>query len=388
MIPGPTNLPPEVREALSRPSIYHRGPEFAELLATCTAGLKDVFQTSADVLILCSSSTGGVEASIVNFLSPGDRVLVVVGGKFGERMAQIAAAFGAEVEVLEVEYGRAVDPDQVRARLDGHQALLFVQNETSTGVRQDADLLAEAARERDALTIVDAVSSMGGMPIYTDRWGLDAVAAGSQKALMLPPGLAFVSASERAWQAAESARMPKFYFDLAAARAALAKGQTPWTPNVNMLRGLQAALRLIQAEGLAQVWRRHHALAEATRAAMEALGLSLLPDREHASDVVTAVRAPADLDSTALVKQVRERHGILISGGQGTLRGRIFRIGHLGCCQLSDVLRTVEAVARELKALGWARDVAGALEAARNSYQAAWQAWQPSAETFGGLRQP
>ncbi len=368
MIPGPTNLPAEVREALSRPAMYHRGADFAALLDECTQGLKEVFQTQNDVLILTSSGTGGVEAAIVNVLSPGDKVLAIESGKFGERMADIAEAFGAEVERLPLEPGQAADPDEVRARLDGHAALLFVQNETSTGVRQDADALAAAAHDAGALAVVDAVSSMGGMPVLTDQWGLDVVAAGSQKAFMLPPGLAFVAVGEKAWQAAERSQMPKYYFDLLAARKSLAKGQTPWTPNVSMIRALAAALRLIKSEGLENVWRRHRALGEATRAAVKAAGLQLLADEDHASDVVTAIKSPNGIDSTELVKRVVERHGILISGGQGGLKGKIFRIGHMGCCQLADLLRTLQAVVTELAELGFRAPMADVLDAARRAY--------------------
>lgn len=374
MIPGPTNVPPPVREALSRPSMYHRGDEFAALLADCTRRLQQVFQTQNEVLILTCSGTGAVEAAIVNVLSPGDRVLAVDGGKFGERMAEIAAAFGAEVEVLKVERGRAADPDDVAERLDGHAALLFVQNETSTGVRQDAEALASCAHEAGAVVVVDCVSSMGGMPIAVDGWGLDAVAAGSQKALMLPPGLGFVSMSQQAWTAAENARMSRYYFDLQAARKSLEKGQTPWTPNVNMLRGLQASLDLIFEEGLESVWRRHVALAEATRAAMQAAGLELLADPEHASDVVTAVKAPEGVDSQQLVRRVKENHGVLISGGQAELRGKIFRIGHMGSCRLNDLLRTLEAVTVELAVLGVKAAVGEVLDAARQAYQRRWEA--------------
>ena len=371
MIPGPTNVPPQVLDALGSPSFYHRGAAFKELLEVCTEGLKKVYQTANDVLILTSSGSGAVEAAIVNVLSPGDKVLVIEGGKFGERMKDIAMTFGAEVDVLPVEPGRAADPEVVRRLLSDHKALLFVQNETSTGVRQDADLLAAAAREVGALSVVDTVSSMGGMSIPVDEWGLDAVAAGSQKAFMLPPGLAFVSMSEKAWEAAASARMPRAYFDLVAARKSLAKGQTPWTPNVNMIRALAVSLELIFAEGLENVWRRHHALGEACRAAVDALGLRLFADREHASDVVTAVHSPDGLDSKELVSRVRDNHKILISGGQGELAGKIFRIGHMGCCQLDDLLRTIEATAIELNALGFACAAQEGLAAARAAYQAA-----------------
>ena len=373
MIPGPTNLPAEVREALSRPAMYHRGSEFAALLDECTRGLQEVFQTHNEVLILTSSGTGAVEAAIVNALSPGDRVLAIESGKFGERMADIAEAFGAQVERMTLEPGQAADPEAVGERVKGCAALLFVQNETSTGVRQDADQLAAVAHEAGALVIVDTVSSMGGMPIYTDSWGLDLVAAGSQKALMLPPGLGFVAVSEAGWQAAERASMPKYYFDLVAARKSLAKGQTPWTPNVSMIRALKASLDLIKNEGLENVWRRHRALGEATRAAVEAAGLELLADPHHASDVVTAVKAPGGIDSTELVRRVVERHGILISGGQGQLKGKIFRIGHMGCCQMADLLRTLEAVMLELGEMGFAAPIAEVLDAARAAYKAAYE---------------
>jgi aspartate aminotransferase-like enzyme len=370
MIPGPTNLPPEVQEALGRPAFYHRGNDFAELIAACNSGLKRVFQTGNDVFVLTSSGTGAVEAAVVNVLSPGDRVLAIDGGKFGERLGEIAAAFGARVDVLTVEPGRAADPADVTSRLSGHKALLFVQNETSTGVRQDADLLAAAASAAGAITVVDTVSSMGGMSIPCDRWGLDVVASGSQKAFMLPPGLAFVSMSPRAWEASASATMPRSYFDLRAAKKSLDKGQTPFTPNVNMVRALGVALDLILAEGLDKVWRRHHALAEACRASMKAMGLQLFADEPHASDVVTAVKSPDGVSSKDLVGRVRDNHRILISGGQGDLAGKIFRIGHMGCCQIDDLLRTLEATGLELQALGAKADLAAGLDAARAAFGA------------------
>ncbi len=373
MIPGPTNLPPEVQDALGKPAFYHRGSYFAELLDRCTRGLQLVYQTENPVLILTSSGTGSVEAAIVNCLSPGDPALVVNGGKFGERMAEIARAWQIDADVIYVERGRAVDPDLIRQKLGEkrYKALLFVQNETSTGIRQDADVLGPMAAEAGVLTVVDTVSSMAGMPIYTDKWQLDFVAAGSQKALMLPPGLAFVSVSERGWAAVEQCKSPRYYFDLMAARKSLEKGQTPWTPNVNMVRALAAALDLIEAEGLERVWQRHHALGEATRAAIRAMGLELFADPDHASDVVTAVKAPDGIDSQELVKRVRDNHGILISGGQSELKGKIFRIGHMGCCQISEVLRTIEAVGTELSAMGVSCDLAAALSAAQEAYEAA-----------------
>ncbi len=366
MIPGPTNVPAAVLEALSRPSMFHRGEQFARCLQACTAGLKQVFQTRNEVLILTASGTGGVEAGIVNCLSPGDRVVAIRSGKFGERMAEIADRYGADVTTIDIEPGKAADPDQVRRVVADvrPRALLFVQNETSTGVCQDVEQIAAAGRQYGALSIVDAVSGMGGIPVKTDAWGLDVVVAGSQKAFMLPPGLAFVAASDAAWQAAEEARMPRYYFDLPAARTALDKGQTPYTPNVNMFAALQAALDLMLAEGMENVYARHAMLGRACRAGIAALGLELLADPHYASDVVTAVKSPQQLDSTRLVAAVRARHNILISGGQGELKGRIFRIGHLGSCQLDDLVVTLQAVATELNELGYCCDPQEATAAA------------------------
>ncbi len=370
MIPGPTNLPPEVREALARPSLYHRGPAFAEILQECTEGLQALFETKEPVLILTSSGTGAVEASIVNLLSPGERVLAIAGGKFGERMGDIAAAYGAEVDWLLVEPGEAAHPEDVEARLQtgSYQALLFVLNETSTGVFQDAPALAEAARNVGALAIADCVSAIGGMPIQMDETGLAAAAAGSQKALMLPPGLAFVCLSAQGWEAAQKARMPRYYFDLLKARAALENGQTPYTPNVNLILALQASLRIINKEGVAHFQHRHWRLMRACRAAARAAGLELLAGEDCASPIVTAIRMPAEMNSSELVARVREGYGIIISGGQDKLKGKIFRIGHLGAAQIEDLLRTWEAVARELKEMGHSCDVETVLTALEDAY--------------------
>lgn len=369
MIPGPTNLPPAVREALGGPGFYHRGEYMAALLERCTGGLRRLMGLTGDALILTSSGTGAVEAAIVNFLSPGDRVLAVDGGKFGERMGEIAAIYGAQVEVLSVEAGRAVDPGELRARLatGDFRAVLCVHNETSTGVTHPIADVAAAAREAGAIIITDCVSCLGGVPVRADAWGLDVIAAGSQKCLMLPPGLAFVGVRADAWPLVEQARMRRHYFDLAAARDSLAKGQTPFTPATNLIAALGAALDLIDAEGLDAVFARHHALAEATRAAMLAAGLELFAQAGFRSDTVTAVHSPAGVDSSALTRLVRERHNVLISGGQGELKGRIFRIGHMGMADLPMIERTLEAVADGLTNLGHECDAAAMIDAARSA---------------------
>jgi len=369
MIPGPTNLPTAVREALGGPGFYHRGDCMAALLERCTDGLRRLMGLTGDALILTSSGTGAVEAAIVNLLSPGDRVLAVAGGKFGERMAEIAAIFGAQVDVLTVEPGRAADPQELRVRLatGDFRAVLCAHNETSTGVTHPIADVATAAREAGALTIADCVSCLGGVPVLADAWGLDAIAAGSQKCLMLPPGLAFVGVHADAWSLVEQARMPRHYFDLSAARASLAKGQTPFTPATNLIAALGAALDLIDAEGLDAVFARHHALAEATRAAMLAAGLELFAQAGFRSDTVTAVHAPAGLDSSALVRFAREERNVLISGGQGELKGRIFRIGHMGMADLPMIERTLQAVADGLANLGHECDASAMIEAARSA---------------------
>lgn len=373
MIPGPTILPPEVREALARPSLYHRGDAFAAILSECESGLQALLGTTQPVALLTSSGTGAVEAMVVSTLSPGDRVLAVNSGKFGERMGKIAQAYGAEVTFLEVPPGAAANADQVAAALEtgGQRALLFVYNETSTGVKQPAAELARVAAQHGALVLVDAVSAVGGLPFRMDEWGIGGVGAGSQKALMLPPGLACASLSEAAQEMSRTARMPRFYFDLLKAFAAQAKGQTPYTPGVNLILALQASLRLIMAEGLEAFQQRHCRLARACRRAAETAGLDLLvTDTAAASDVVTAINSPGGLDSGLLVKAVRNRHNIVISGGQDQLKGRIFRIGHLGAARLEDLLRTWEAVATELTALGHACSVADCLSATREAYEA------------------
>jgi aspartate aminotransferase-like enzyme len=354
MIPGPTGLPPEVREALSRPAIGHRSRAFAELIAECTQGMQYVFQTQNDLLILTSSGTGGLEAAVANFLSPGDPVLAVSIGNFGERIGTIAEIYGADVSWLRFEWGQAADVSAVKEALaeKAYRAVLFTQNETSTAITNPVRELAAAAAEAGALTVVDAISGMGGIEVRTDDWGLDVVVAGSQKALMLPPGLAFVSVSDRAWQAAEQAKMPKFYFDLVKAREYLDRGQTPYTPNTSLFLALQASLRLTRQEGLENAWARHAQAAAAVREGVRKLGLRPFGDRRYASNVVTAFLPPEGVDPKQISDHMLDRRHILITGGQGELRGRILRIGHLGTIDSGQVQRTLSALEEAVAAAG------------------------------------
>ncbi|HXG40388.1 MAG TPA: alanine--glyoxylate aminotransferase family protein [Candidatus Limnocylindrales bacterium] len=368
-IPGPTSLPPAVREAGGRQMINHRGPEFAAMLERIVAGLRPFFGTSNEIVLLTAAGTGGLEAAVVNTLSPGDRVLAVSIGAFGDRFAKIAAAYGAAVDRLEIEWGRAAEPDDLRRALasqpaDGYRAILVTHNETSTGVINPLSELARVAREGapDALLLVDGVSGVGAVPFEQDAWGLDLVVSGSQKSWMAAPGIALVSVGPRAWAAAETARMPRFYFDLAAHRKSAAAGQTPWTPAVAVLFQLDVALGLMAAEGPEAVFRRHAECAAATRAGLEALGFELFADPRHASPTVTAARVPDGLDWKAFNAVLRER-GLVVAGGQGKLAGQVFRIGHLGDVTVDDI-RSALAVLEEVSiAFGRPVEPGAALEA-------------------------
>ncbi len=375
MIPGPTNVPPEVREALAAPCIYHRGPEFAELIAECVCGLQTLFGTREPVVILSASGTGGIEAAIANLVNAGQHMLVVNTGKFGRRMGQIAERYGAEVTWWDCRPGEVADPHLLERLLRGthFDALGLVHNETSTGVQQDLARLGEVAARAGVLTIVDAISIIGGAPLEMDANRLGAVVGGSQKALMLPPGLSFVALSAEARQKAAEANNPRYYFDLPRALEALEKGQTPYTPAVNLFAGLREALRIIDRQGLPAIFLRHRCLASACRAAVKSMGLELLATAEsHASSTVTAVKMPEPLDSSELVERIKRNNNILISGGQDQLKGKIFRIAHLGSCDLDQVVVTVSAVAEHLAAMGFDAD-AEAAAAAREAYQTCQQ---------------
>jgi aspartate aminotransferase-like enzyme len=352
-IPGPTPLPPEVRAALAQDMIDHRGPRFAEIIRDVTARLKPWFGTTGDLLFLTASGTGALEAAVVNVLSPGDRVLAVTVGAFGDRFAEIARAFGADVVPLAFPWGQAADPSAVSKALEERgpfKAVLLTHNETSTGVTNDLAAIAAAVRPSGALLLVDAISSAGSVPVDADAWGLDLVLSGSQKGWMVPPGLAMVTVSPRAWEAYRAARMPRFYWDLGKAKEYFERGQTPATPAVSIFYAFQAALELLEREGMANVFARQRRIAEQVRAGVARLGLDLFADPVHASSTVTAVNAPPDLDLTRLLATLRSE-GVVLAGGQGKLAGRIFRIGHLGYIEEGDV----EAI---LTALRYALDAA------------------------------
>jgi aspartate aminotransferase-like enzyme len=344
-IPGPTSLPPSVREAGARQMINHRGPEFAAMLGRILARMKPYFGTTSDVAILSCAGSGGLEAAVVNTLSPGDRVLGVSIGSFGERIARIASVYGADVTKLSVEWGRAADTAELRQHLvanPGYRAVLLTHNETSTGVMNPIADLAAVIHEvqPDALIIVDSVSGLGAVPFQMDAWGIDVVVTGSQKAWMAAPGLAMVAASERAWTAMETARMPRFYLDLRKHREAHALGETPWTPAIAVVYQVDAGLALMEAEGAEAIFARHETCASAARAGLEALGFELFADPAHYSRTVTAARVPAGFDWKAINTAVKGE-GVILAGGQGPLAGKIFRLGHLGSVTLGEILDAI-----------------------------------------------
>jgi aspartate aminotransferase-like enzyme len=359
-IPGPTPLPPKVRAALGEEMIDHRGMQFEQMLQEVTSHLRHFYQTAGDVLILTASGTGGLEAALVNVLSPSDHVLAVSTGHFGQRWADVARAFGARVTQLDVPWGQALQPADVKRTLHEHpgiRLLLTTHNETSTGVLNDLAPLADVLHEMGAqrpLWLVDAVSSLGAVDLPMDEWGCDVVISASQKAWMAPPGLAFVGVSQRAWGYVAQARCPRFYWDLRTARAFAAKGQTPFTPALSTLFGLRAALRGMAEEGLPAIVERHRALAAQTRNGLRALGLRLFPAEGCASPTLTAVHVPEGVSALELKRRLLSEHGVAVAAGMGSTKDKVLRIAHLGYCSPSDmdnVLLSLERVLSGYQAL-------------------------------------
>ena len=358
-IPGPTGLPPSVREAGARQMINHRGPEFAAMLGRILAGMKPYFGTTSDIAIVTTAGTGGLEAAVVNTISPGDRVLGISIGSFGDRFAKIARTYGADVTKIDVEWGQAADPAVLRAELlrdDGYKAVLLTHNETSTSVMNPIPELAAVIRELapDALILVDSVSGLGAVPFEMDAWGIDVVVTGSQKAWMAAPGLAMIAASERAWAAMETATAPRVYLDLRTHRESHAAGQTPWTPAIAVVYQVDEGIRLMTAEGAEHVFARHEACAAATRAGLTALGFELFADQRFASRTVTGAIVPEGLDWKAFNGEIKRR-GVVLAGGQGKLTGKIFRVGHLGSVTLEEILGTMSVL--EFVSIGAGRPV-------------------------------
>jgi aspartate aminotransferase-like enzyme len=343
---------------MGRQMIHHRSPEFGGIIGRVTEGLKTIFETKNDLFCLSSSGTGSLEAMVVNFLSPGDKVLVVSIGVFGDRFATIAKTYGVEVTKIDFEWGTAADPNAVAdaMRKAGNlKAVCVTHNETSTGITNDLEAIAAAVRgqQPDVLLLVDAISSLGSVRCRVDAWDLDVVSTGSQKGWMVPPGLAMVSVSERAWSAYEQSKMPRFYFDLGKAKDFLAKGQTPWTPAISIFFALDVALKHLLAEGVDGIVERHQRIADMTRSGVKSLGLRLLADERHASNTVTAVRVPENVEWPKLYRLLQDDYDTLIEGGQGPLVGKIFRIGHLGWVTEKDITDTIETLRLALPRVGY-----------------------------------
>ena len=355
-IPGPTPCPTDVLQAMTKQMINHRGDEFGQILNEVTDKLKQLFQTKEDVFLLTASGTGGLEAAIVNTLSPGDKVLSVSIGVFGERFATIAKQFGAEVIPLHFEWGKAADADAVRRALQSEpkiKAVLVTHNETSTGVTNDLASISSLVKEFDKLLLVDAISSLGSINLPVDDWHLDVAVTGSQKGWMVPPGLAMVSVSQEAWQAHAKAKMPRFYWDFTQAKSYLERGQTPWTPAISTVFALSVSLEMMLREGLANIIARHARVGKTARDGIKLLGLSLFAEESHASNTVTAVRSSDGLDTKKMLQILRKEHEIMLAGGQQTLAGKIFRIGHLGWVTEDDIETVISALRVALPLAGF-----------------------------------
>ena len=355
-IPGPTPCPPEVLQAMGWPMINHRGPEYKQMIHDVTAKMKQVFQTGNDLYILTGSGTGGLEAAVVNTLSPGDKVLSVSIGAFGDRWTAITEQFGAEVIHLNYEWGQAADPDDVKQAIRANpdiKAVLVTHNETSTGVTNDLGAISKIVKDSSKLLLVDAISSLSSIDLPVDDWHCDVVVTCSQKGWMVPPGLAMVSVSPEAWQAHSVARMPRFYWDFTKAKDFLEKGQNPWTPAVSVVFALSVSLDMILKEGLTNIFARHARIGQIMRDGIKALGLSLFAEERHASNTVTSVAASDGLDIKKLRQIMQTEHKIVLAGGQQHLDGKIFRIGHLGMVNEGDIEGVISALKSTLPRAGF-----------------------------------
>jgi aspartate aminotransferase-like enzyme len=356
LAPGPTPVPSEVLLAMAAPVIHHRSEDFLPVIDQAKKGLQWLYQTKNDVLILCSTGTGGMVGTVNNFFNKGDHVLVINAGKFGERWTDICHAYGLKVKEIFVEWGYTVKPEVVEEALrkDHHIKGVFVQaSETSTGVYHNIKNLASIVKKyNNALFIVDAISALAAHDLRTDEWGIDIMVGGSQKGVMLPPGIAFVSVSGKAWEKAKTSKLPKFYFNFTKEREKLAKNQTNFTSPVTIIVGLNQSLKMLQAEGLKNVFKRHMWLANATRKAAQAIGLELYA-KESPSNSVTAIMAPPGIDGQSVYNNLRSKYGIIAAGGQGKAKGKIFRIAHLGYTDRFDIITAIAGIEMVLKEMGY-----------------------------------
>jgi len=355
---------------MARPIIHHRTPQFQAILKEASEGLKYVFQTSNSVFIISSSGTGAMEAAVMNLLSCGDTALVVQGGKFGERWTEIAKAYGINCEIIDVEWGKAVNPEEISKRLKanpGVKAVFATHCETSTGVDNDIEKIAGIVKVSPAVLVVDAISGLGAIDLKTDAWGVDVVVSGSQKGLMLPPGLGFISVSPKAWKLVEASKSPRYYLDLRKARKALEKNDTPFTSSITLIIALNEALKMMQQDGLENIFSRHRKMADAVRSAVKALGLELFAPTA-ASSAVTAAKVPSGIDGEKLVKTMRDTYGVTIAGGQAELKGKVFRIAHMGFIAEFDIITGLSCLEKVLAQMGYKFTLGAGIKAAEEVF--------------------
>ncbi len=373
LTPGPTQIPADVCAALGRPIIHHRTPQFQDNIKEAIEGLQYVFQTKNEIYLLASSGTGAMEAAVCNLLSPGDKAITVEGGKFGERWTELCKAYNAEPTVIEVEWGTAVDPAKIKELLDQApetKAVFVTLNETSTGVVSDIEAIAKIVKETSAVLVVDAVSGLGVVDCQTDKWGVDIVCSASHKGFMLPPGLAFLSVSDKAYKVIEASTNARYYWDLRKSKKAFAATDTPFTPAIGIVVALCESLKKFKAEGIDNLLANYGRLAEGTRAAARALGLSLFAKDDCISNVLTAISLPEDVDGGKLVKTMRDTYGISVAGGQGHLKGKIIRISHMGCIDEYDILTGISCLEKTLKELGYKFELGVGVAAAQKVFNA------------------
>lgn len=357
-IPGPTTVPAEILAEMSQPMINHRGPEFAAIMHRVTVRLQYFFQTASPVLTYPASGTGGQESAVANLYSPGDRVVSIIIGSFGNRLAKIAETYGLNVTRIEFPWGQAADPDVVESRLkelNSFKGVLMTHNETSTGVMNDVETLARVVRgvNPDALIAVDAVSSLGCVPLEMDPWDIDVVFTGSQKGWMTPPGLMMIAPGARAWEANKTAKLPRFYFDWERSLKFLGKGQHPTTPPISLFYALDLALEKMLEEGREAIFERHRRTGNYVRWRAKEMGLGLLADHQYASNTVTAVLTPEGVDTKKLLKVLREQDHIVFAGGQEHLEGKIFRVGHLGYFEEIELVEAMDKMETRLREFGY-----------------------------------
>ncbi len=369
MTPGPTPVPPEVLLSMAKPIIHHRTPQFQKILQEVEENLKYIFQTKNHVLIFTSSGTGAMEGAVCNLLSPGDKAITVQGGKFGERWTEICQAYGIIADIIDVEWGKAVEPKAIEKKLaSGDVKAVFVTLcETSTGVETNIKAIAEVVKKTDAVLVVDAISGLGAVECKTDEWGVDVVVSGSQKGLMIPPGLAFASVSQKAWKLVEQSKCPKYYFDFKAAKKAMEKIDTPFTPAVTLIIGLNDALKILKEQGLESVMNRHKKMAKAIREAAKALNLSLF-NPTALSDAVTAVNVPQGVDGEKLVKIMRDEYGVGIAGGQAELKGKVFRVASMGYMNQFDIIVAISCLEIVLSKMGYKFELGAGVKAAQKVF--------------------